>query len=117
MLAAETWVICLCAQWCNVCRELQPGFTNLASQHPEVRWQWIDIEERADWVDELDITTFPTLLIAGEKGILHYAPGPVNATALMRFVHPFITKDMKPRHQAPSVWNALQAIRNGCQVT
>lgn len=54
---------CLCAAWCGVCREYQPQFDSLARQFPDVSFQWVDVEDDADWVDELDVENFPTLLI------------------------------------------------------
>jgi len=56
-------VACLCAAWCGVCREYQPLFDALARQFPDVSFQWVDVEDDADWVDELDVENFPTLLI------------------------------------------------------
>lgn len=39
------------------------------------RWQWIDIEDEADWLGEVDVETFPTLGVAA-GGRLRFA-GPV----------------------------------------
>jgi thioredoxin 1 len=62
---APSWeVICLCADWCGTCREWRPLFEQLARAHPGVRFAWVDIEDEADAVGELDIETFPTVLIA-----------------------------------------------------
>ncbi|MFT3849094.1 MAG: thioredoxin family protein [Propionivibrio sp.] len=56
-------VYCLCAEWCGTCREYQPGFLALAGQFPGIRFLWLDIEERADDMGDLDVENFPTLLI------------------------------------------------------
>lgn len=58
------WVVaCLCAAWCGTCNDYQPGFLAWAEQHPDVVFAWIDIEDQADVVGDLDVENFPTLLI------------------------------------------------------
>ncbi len=59
----ELLVVCLCAEWCTTCREYRSGFDELAAEFPEIRFRWLDIEERADDLGELDIENFPTLFI------------------------------------------------------
>lgn len=56
-------VACLCAAWCDTCTAYQAKFAELASMHPDQRFAWIDIEDQAALVGELDIGNFPTLLI------------------------------------------------------
>ena len=73
--AADTFAVhCLCAEWCGTCREYQPGFQALASQFPGVRFVWLDIEERADDMGDLDVENFPTLLIGRAGLVLFYGP-------------------------------------------
>jgi len=66
-------VFCLCAQWCGTCREYQPIFAQLASQWPEVKFVWVDIESHDDLLGDLDIENFPTLLIADAQGRVRFA--------------------------------------------
>jgi thioredoxin 1 len=56
--------VCLCANWCGTCRDYRPLFDDLARAHPQVRFVWVDIEDDADLAGDLDVETFPTLLIA-----------------------------------------------------
>ena len=65
-------VYCLCAEWCGTCREYRPGFQALAAQFPGVRFHWLDIEERADDLGDLDIENFPTLLITRGELVLFF---------------------------------------------
>ncbi|MBL0423239.1 thioredoxin family protein [Ramlibacter sp. AW1] len=63
--AGSHWqVVCLCADWCGTCREWRPALEKLARERPSVRFMWVDIEDQADALGDLDIETFPTLLIA-----------------------------------------------------
>lgn len=57
-------VICLCAAWCRVCGEWSPAFEALAAAHPQARFAWVDVEDEADAMGDVEIETFPTLLVA-----------------------------------------------------
>jgi thioredoxin 1 len=63
-VSADRLVACLCAEWCGVCREVRPLFDRLAQDHPALRFEWIDIEDEAELMGDVDVETFPTLLIA-----------------------------------------------------
>ena len=64
MLASGHWIVaCFCAAWCDTCNEYQVAFEGLAARHPDKLFVWIDIEDQADVVGELDIDNFPTLLM------------------------------------------------------
>lgn len=69
----DTWVVaCLCAAWCDVCTSYRPGFDELAAQHPDKLFVWIDIEDRADLVGDFDVENFPTLLIQRGDDVMFY---------------------------------------------
>ncbi|KMY86681.1 Thiol-disulfide isomerase and thioredoxin [Candidatus Paraburkholderia calva] len=57
------FVACLCADWCGTCREYREGFDRLADAHPDICFAWVDIENHADTLDDLDVENFPTILI------------------------------------------------------
>lgn len=60
---APVWrVVCLCAAWCRVCEAYQPGFAARAAS-PGLSFHWLDIEDEADHLGDLDIETFPSLLV------------------------------------------------------
>ena len=61
---AAWWVVCLCASWCGVCRDYRALFDTLALAHPGARFVWVDVEDEEDVAGDLDVETFPTLLIA-----------------------------------------------------
>jgi thioredoxin 1 len=63
-LAGGDWVVaCLCAAWCGTCGSYRAAFEELAARHPDKHFVWIDIEDQADVVGDLDVDNFPTLLI------------------------------------------------------
>lgn len=67
-------VVCLCAHWCGTCREYQAVFTALQEAEPRHRYRWIDIEDEADLVGEIDIETFPSWLVAHQGRVLFAGP-------------------------------------------
>ena len=69
--APHWWVICLCAEWCGVCREWRGLFEQAAAAHPAVRFAWVDVEDEAEAMGDVDIETFPTLLVA-ENGKVRF---------------------------------------------
>lgn len=63
-LAGDRWIVaCLCAAWCGTCASYRATFDDLAARHPDKCFLWIDIEDQADVVGDLDVENFPTLLI------------------------------------------------------
>ena len=75
-LPADGAVVCLCAAWCRVCDEFRPGFEQAAAARPTLTFRWLDIEDEADALGDLDVETFPTLVIGGRDGAVRFA-GPV----------------------------------------
>ncbi len=67
-------VVCLCAAWCGTCREYEAVFVDLRQALPQHRYRWIDIEDEADLVGEVDVQTFPTLMIAFEGRVMFAGP-------------------------------------------
>lgn len=65
-------VICLCADWCDTCRKYRSGFENVMARFPRMQSVWLDIEDQADALGDLDIESFPTLLISRDESILYY---------------------------------------------
>ena len=63
-IACGRWVVaCLCAAWCGTCGSYRATFESLAAKHSDKYFVWIDIEDHADLLGDLDVENFPTLLI------------------------------------------------------
>ena len=72
-LEAGKWVVaCLCAGWCDVCKQYRAGFDALASEFPDQLFVWIDIEDQADLVGDLDVENFPTILMQKDDVVAFY---------------------------------------------
>ena len=88
--SAQWWVFCLCAGWCGVCREYREGFEALHQKFPQVRWGWVDVEDQEDLVGELDVETFPTLLIGRGQQAMFLGPLLPQHRVLERLVGAFL---------------------------
>lgn len=83
---AALWVACLCAQWCGVCRDWRAAFEEQARAHPGLRFAWVDVEDEADAMGEVDIETFPSLLVARGDTPLFLGPIPPSGAGLARLL-------------------------------
>ena len=68
-------VACLCAAWCGSCRDYRGTFEALAASFEgRADFAWVDVEDEADALGELDIENFPTLFIAHADDALFLGP-------------------------------------------
>jgi thioredoxin 1 len=83
-------IACLCAAWCRLCDDYAPVFEQLAAELRAtglpLQWHWIDIEDEADLLGDMDVETFPTLVIADHHhvrfaGALTPEPGTLRRVA------------------------------------
>jgi len=73
-------VSCLCAEWCDTCGQYRPGFLALAEKFPGVQFRWIDIEDEADEVGDLEVENFPTIRVTCDGEVLfHGVQLPIHA--------------------------------------
>ncbi|MCC7006288.1 MAG: thioredoxin family protein [Ottowia sp.] len=63
-------LILFCAEWCGSCREFKTHFNALKidglSKH------WLDIEDNAELVDEIEIDNLPTIFAVSADGLSFY---------------------------------------------
>ena len=100
---AQRWVFGLCAQWCGVCRDWRGAFDAAAARHPQHRFIWVDVEDQADLVGDLDIATFPTLLVGTSTQVLFFGaiePTPVLIDRLLATSDGFRSATNEPETSA-----------------
>jgi thioredoxin 1 len=90
--APDQWVICLCAEWCGVCREWRAMFEQAAADEPHVRFAWVDVEDEAEAMGDIDVETFPTVLVARGDDALFLGPVQPSAAQLKRLVANLLTE-------------------------
>jgi thioredoxin 1 len=100
-------VICLCAQWCGVCRNYAAHFRqvelDLSSQ---AEFIWVDVEDQAELLGPLDIEDFPTLLIAQAGVVRFFGTVTPQAGVLARLVQNAWAGELGPLTRDPEI-NAL----------
>ena len=77
-------VVCFCARWCGTCRDYQAAFASLAPRFQAVDWIWIDIEDDAAWIGDIEVEDFPTILIQRGEWVLFFGPMPPQLGLLQR---------------------------------
>lgn len=73
----------------------------MAVRHPELRFAWVDIEDEAACVGDLDIETFPTLLLASADELRFYGPLLPHAATLERLLSSVQQADAKAQAHSP----------------
>jgi thioredoxin 1 len=80
------WVACLCAQWCGTCRDYRPLFDQVAARHGDCVFVWVDIEDEADLVGDLEVESFPTVLVGQGERLVFAGPLLPHAATLSRLL-------------------------------
>ena len=97
-------VVCLCAQWCGVCREYDAAFAQAAAAFGgRAEFVRLDIEDEADLLDPVEIENFPTLLIARGAQVLFFGTITPQPQTLARLVQGALAGDLKPLADAPEI--------------
>ncbi len=83
----EFLVACLCADWCDTCRQYQTPFNALAAAFPRAAFAWVDVEDEAERVDDFEVENFPTLLVQRGELVLFYGTLPPYIAQAERLLH------------------------------
>jgi thioredoxin 1 len=108
-------VVCLCAQWCNVCEQYRAIFQqvrgNVQSDFPQALFVWMDIEDEADMLDPLDVENFPTLLMAVGDVPRFFGPITPQSQTLERLVRMNLQESVMAALPDPEVMALVGRIR------
>ena len=95
-------MVCLCAEWCAVCRDYRSSFAQVQAavqaDHPQAQFVWLDVEDEADLLHPLDVDDFPTLLIAVGDAPRFFGPLTPQPQTLERLVRNTALAMPLPRH-------------------
>lgn len=109
---ASALVVCLCAEWCGVCRDYQSRFAQVQARFPQIEFLWIDVEDEADLLHPLDIEDFPTLLLAVGSEPRFLGPVTPQAEMLDRLIRSQIQDTAAPALTDQAVFDLVLRIRS-----
>jgi thioredoxin 1 len=104
------WVVCLCADWCGLCRDYAEVFAQMAARYPGSRFAWLDIEDEAELVGDIEVETFPTLLVADAGGTRFLGPLMPQAQTLSRLLDSLAQPGQPVTPHLPSTQALLQGL-------
>ena len=94
-------VACLCAQWCGTCRDYRAVFDALAGElNGAAQFVWVDIEDEADALGDIDVENFPTLLVARGDTVLFFGTLTPHPPTLSRVVRSALAGEQRPVAEA-----------------
>jgi thioredoxin 1 len=106
-------VACLCAAWCHICGDYAPVFEQVTDELPGhgimLHRHWIDIEDDAELVGELDVETFPTIVVADAQQVRFAGPLTPQPETLRRLLRATVT-DARADTQWPAAAPAAAAF-------
>lgn len=108
---SDKWVICLCADWCGLCRDYQGVFAQMAARYPSFKFAWLDIEDQAALVGDMDVETFPTVLLADAEGTRFFGPLTPQAQTLSRLLDSLERSSLQATPHLPVTQQLLQALQ------
>jgi len=83
----------------------------MAGRYPGLRFAWLDIEDQADLAGDLDIETFPTLLMADAHGMRFFGPLTPQASTLSRLLDSLQSDSLQHTPHLPATQQLLQALQ------
>lgn len=86
LIGETTSVTCLCASWCHVCNDFRAIFDATAGRSDQHIFLWIDIEDESSLIDDLDIESFPVLMIEAKSGVRFFGPIEPNSSTIRMLV-------------------------------
>lgn len=109
--AHPVWAVCLCADWCGVCRDYRRVMDDMALRYPAVRFAWLDVEDQADLVGDIEVETFPTLLLADAQGTWFLGPLLPQAQNLARLLDSLQRGSLQATPHSPATRQLLEAVQ------
>jgi thioredoxin-like negative regulator of GroEL len=90
-------VFCLCAAWCRNCDDYRPTFDTAAAElGAQACFRWVDIEDQAALVGDIDVVDFPTLLVASDGRPVFLGPLTPQPAVLMRVLRSALAGALPP---------------------
>lgn len=109
---------CLCAGWCRLCdgyaAVLAEAVAVLRQTRPELQLHWIDIEDESELVGDLEVETFPTLVLVQGPDTLFAGTLTPQLATLLRVLRAALdgrAQGAPPAPQPPEVLSFADRLR------
>lgn len=113
MTSAVIDLACLCAAWCRLCDDYTRTIAQVKAAFgaggAQLRWHWVDIEDEAELVGDLDVETFPTWVICDAERVRFAGPLQPQPEVLQRLLRATVA-DASPGQAWPAVAPEVDAF-------
>ncbi|MDR2016883.1 MAG: thioredoxin family protein [Burkholderiales bacterium] len=103
-------VICLCAEWCAVCRDFKPEYSALAQQHPKTLFAYIDIEDDEALIGALELDDFPTLVVFRGDALVHFGIVKAKRSNIVQLLQKLNASPPQPLSPPPTLQTLCAAV-------
>ncbi|HEY6511165.1 MAG TPA: thioredoxin family protein [Burkholderiaceae bacterium] len=108
-------VACLCAAWCRLCDGYRAVLESLADEFDRagvaLQWHWVDIEDEAELVGDLDVETFPTIVVADDSQVRFAGPVEPQPETLQRLLRATVGAAASRADVTPEVDTFVRGLR------
>ena len=108
-------VACLCAAWCRLCDGYRAVLESLADEFDRagvaLQWHWVDIEDEAELVGDLDVETFPTVVVADDAQVRFAGPVEPQRETLQRLLRATVATSSSRPALTPEVDAFVRGLR------
>lgn len=95
--SSQLLVACFCAAWCRTCYDYTQVIKTLKTKYSSrVKFVWIDIEDQADLLDNIDVENFPTLLISDVNYLYFWGTILPHAATASKLIDRVLSKNIQP---------------------
>ena len=88
-------VVCFCAAWCDTCDSVRAALQRIAARDTESTYIWLDIEDDAALVGDIEIENFPTLAVYRGRRPLFFGVSPPQEGVIARTLGAFASDDAR----------------------
>jgi thioredoxin 1 len=83
----------------------------MAKRYPGFRFVWLDIEDQSTLVGDIEVDTFPTLLLADAQGTRFFGPLTPQVTTLSRLLDSLTRSSLQVMPHSPATQQLLHALQ------
>ena len=94
-------VACFCAAWCRTCDAYVAVMDSLKARYADqADFVWVDIEDQADVLDDVDVENFPTVLISNPTQVFFWGTLLPHESTATQLIDRVLSGDMRPSDAA-----------------